>query len=100
MEQPDLHVDGDRLWSRLMAMAEVGATAAGGSNRQALSDHDAAGRALFEEWAVGVGCTLATDAFGNLFARREGTDPDALPVVLGSHLDFGRAARVRRRRRR
>ncbi len=87
MDQPDLHVNGSRLWSRLMAMAEVGATAAGGSNRQALSDDDAAGRALFTEWATGVGCTLATDAVGNLFARREGTDQDALPVVLGSHLD-------------
>lgn len=87
MERPDLHVDGDRLWSRLMAMAEVGATAAGGSNRQALSDDDADGRALFAGWATSLGCTLATDAVGNLFARREGTDPDAAPVVLGSHLD-------------
>ena len=31
----DLHTDSNRLWSRLMDMAEVGATPAGGSNRQA-----------------------------------------------------------------
>ena len=24
---------------------------------------------------------------GTMFARREGTDPDALPVYVGSHLD-------------
>nr|WP_178122783.1 M20/M25/M40 family metallo-hydrolase [Pseudomonas sp. ANT_J28] len=27
------------------------------------------------------------DAIGNLFARRAGTDPDAAPVMMGSHLD-------------
>ncbi len=37
----DLHIDPGRLWSRLMDMAEVGATPAGGSNRQALSHNEA-----------------------------------------------------------
>ena len=82
-----LRVDADRLWSRLMAMAEVAATPAGGSNRQALSADDAAGRRLFVEWARRAGCSIDSDAIGNLFARRPGTDPDAPPVVLGSHLD-------------
>ena len=82
-----LSVDTDRLWSRLMAMAKVGATPAGGSNRQALSDDDAAGRALFVEWARRAGCSTKTDAVGNLFARRPGADPEAPPIVLGSHLD-------------
>lgn len=82
-----LRVDGERLWSRLMAMAEVGATPAGGSNRQALSDDDAAGRELFVEWARRAGCSIETDAVGNLFARRPGSNPEAPPIVLGSHLD-------------
>jgi len=30
---------------------------------------------------------MAIDAMGTMFARREGTDPDALPVMIGSHLD-------------
>ncbi len=80
-------IDAERLWSRLMDMAKVGATAAGGSNRQALSDDDADGRALFVEWATAAGCTIATDAVGNLFARRPGKDPDAAPLMMGSHLD-------------
>ncbi len=80
-------IDGERLWGRLMAMAEIGATAAGGSNRQALSDDDQAGRDLFLGWVTAAGCTVDTDAVGNLFATRAGTDPDARPVVLGSHLD-------------
>ncbi len=82
-----LRVDADRLWSRLMAMAQVGATPAGGSNRQALSDDDEAGRRLFVDWVRRAGCTVQTDAVGNLFARRPGVDADAPPIVLGSHLD-------------
>ena len=83
----DVHTDSNRLWSRLMDMAEVGATPAGGSNRQALSDDDKAGRELFVGWAERAGCSIELDGVGNLFARRGGTDPDASPVVLGSHLD-------------
>ena len=30
---------------------------------------------------------MGLDKMGNMFARREGTDPDALPVYVGSHLD-------------
>ncbi|MCP5028278.1 MAG: Zn-dependent hydrolase [Actinomycetia bacterium] len=70
-----------------MAMAEIGATEGGGSNRQALSDEDAAGRELFEGWAREAGCQITVDRVGNLFARREGRDPDRPPVLVGSHLD-------------
>lgn len=68
-------------------MAEIGATPAGGSNRQALSDDDQAGRDLLVEWVTAAGCTVATDPVGNLFAIRAGSDSGADPVVLGSHLD-------------
>ena len=80
-------VDGDRLWSRLMAMASIAPTANGGSNRQALSDDDAAGRELFVGWARAAGCEISMDRIGNLFARRPGTDPSLPPVMTGSHLD-------------
>jgi beta-ureidopropionase / N-carbamoyl-L-amino-acid hydrolase len=82
-----LRVNGDRLWSRLMQMAAIGATPRGGCNRQALTDADLAGRKLLSQWAEAAGCSARVDAVGNLFIRRAGTD-DALPVVMtGSHLD-------------
>jgi N-carbamoyl-L-amino-acid hydrolase len=74
-------VNGDRLWSRLMEMAEIGATAHGGCNRQALTDGDAAGRTLLSRWAEAAGCTVRSDAVGNLFVRRAGRE-DGLPVVM------------------
>jgi len=81
------HVNSDRLWSRLMAMAEVGPGVAGGSNRQALSDDDRDGRNLFIDWATAAGCEIEFDEIGNLFARRPGANTAAPPVLVGSHLD-------------
>lgn len=80
-------INGERLWASLMAMAEIGATARGGSCRLALSAEDKAGRELFSHWCTAAGLTLSVDAIGNLFARRAGTDKDAAPVMMGSHLD-------------
>jgi N-carbamoyl-L-amino-acid hydrolase len=82
-----LKINGDRLWASLMAMAEIGATARGGSCRLALSEEDKAGRELFAHWCREAGLTLSVDRIGNLFARRAGTDPHAAPVMMGSHLD-------------
>jgi len=70
-----------------MAMAEIGATVNGGSNRQAISDEDAAGRNLLIGWATAAGCTTETDEIGNLFLRRPGKNNDLPPVMMGSHLD-------------
>ncbi|MEM1301858.1 MAG: Zn-dependent hydrolase, partial [Pseudomonadota bacterium] len=83
----NLKIDGDRLWDSLMEMAKIGPGIAGGNNRQTLTDEDAQGRALFQKWCEEAGMTLGVDTMGNMFARREGTDADALPVYVGSHLD-------------
>ena len=80
-------INADRLWARLMEMAAIGATPAGGCNRQALSDLDFAGRQLFERWCIEAGCTIEHDAIGNVFARRPGKNPNNPPVMSGSHLD-------------
>ena len=83
----NLKLNGERLWDSLMEMAKIGPGVAGGNNRQTLTDEDAEGRALFQSWCESAGCTMGLDKMGNMFARREGTDPDALPVYVGSHLD-------------
>jgi N-carbamoyl-L-amino-acid hydrolase len=77
----------DRLWQRHADMAKLGGTPRGGVNRQALSAEDAAARNLLASWAKARGFSIFTDAIGNLFVRREGRDPGALPVMSGSHMD-------------
>ena len=77
----------DRLWQRHADMAKLGGTPKGGVNRQALSPEDAAARNLLGSWARARGFSTFTDAIGNLFVRREGSEPDARPVMSGSHMD-------------
>ncbi|MEO0823842.1 MAG: Zn-dependent hydrolase, partial [Pseudomonadota bacterium] len=83
----NLKINGDRLWDSLMEMAKIGPGFAGGNNRQTLTDADAEGRALFQRWCEAEGLAMGLDQMGTMFARREGTDPEALPVYVGSHLD-------------
>ncbi|MFW6165186.1 MAG: Zn-dependent hydrolase, partial [Ralstonia sp.] len=52
-----LKVNGARLWSSLMEMAAVGGTPKGGVRRLALTEEDAAGRALFARWCAEAGMT-------------------------------------------
>jgi N-carbamoyl-L-amino-acid hydrolase len=80
-------IDGQRLWDSLMAMAEIGATPKGGVKRLTLTEVDKAGRDRFADWCRALGLTVRVDAIGNMFARREGRDPNRLPVLFGSHLD-------------
>ncbi|MBN9234760.1 MULTISPECIES: Zn-dependent hydrolase [Phyllobacteriaceae] len=83
----NLRINPDRLWDSLMEMAKIGPGVAGGNNRQTLTDADGEGRHLFKRWCDAAGLETGIDKMGTMFARREGTDPNALPVYVGSHLD-------------
>jgi len=83
----NLRIDASRLWNSLMEMAKIGPGIAGGNNRQALTDDDAAARRLFQTWSEAEGLALQTDQMGNMFARRDGLDNSLPPVMVGSHLD-------------
>ena len=82
-------IDLDRMQRRLAALTTpaLGGTPAGGMRRLALSDADRAARDLLAAWCRDLGLALRVDDFGNMYARREGADPDLAPVLVGSHLD-------------
>ncbi|MGI8475831.1 MAG: allantoate amidohydrolase [Thermomicrobiales bacterium] len=79
-------VNGERLNGRLRELAEIGATAAGGVTRLALSDEDRAGRDRLRGWMAAAGLRVAVDDLGNMVGHRPG-EVDAPPVLLGSHID-------------
>ncbi len=83
----NIRIDGARLWDALMEMAKIGATPKGGCKRLTLTDLDRQGRDLFASWCRAAGLGLGVDEMGNMFARREGTQADLAPVMMGSHLD-------------
>lgn len=83
----NLKINGDRLWESIHEMAKIGPGVAGGNNRQTVTDEDGEGRRLFRKWCEEAGLDMGVDDMGTMFARREGTDAQALPVYVGSHLD-------------
>ena len=82
-----LRIDGARLWRALMDLAALGATPKGGVCRLALTDLDREARDLVCSWARAEGMQITIDQIGNIFMRREGSDPSLAPVVTGSHID-------------
>ena len=81
------HVDGDRLNAILGAFRRFGGTDGGGTTRLAYSDEDLGGRAYARRVMEQSGLEASVDLAGNLVGRRPGTDPAALPIIVGSHMD-------------
>src|SRR5271156_5390622 len=83
----NLQINGERLWTSLMEIAQIGATPKGGVCRLAASDLDGEARRLFIRWCEEAGFSVRVDKMGNIFARRVGRDPKLPSVMTGSHLD-------------
>jgi N-carbamoyl-L-amino-acid hydrolase len=86
-DAPALTIDADRFRRSFEAYSEIGATENDGLHRLALSDADATARDRFVDDLQALDLAVTIDEMGNVFGRREGTDPDADPVLIGSHLD-------------
>lgn len=80
-------IDAQRLWDSLMATAKIGATAKGGICRLTLTDLDRQVRDWLKAQCEALGCTVAIDEVGNMFARRAGKNPNLPPIAMVSHLD-------------
>ena len=87
MDNARLAISETRQWDRLMALAEIGAIKGNGVNRQALTALDRDARRLVIGWAEAVGAQVSVDEAANLWFRVDGNDPDAAPVLTGSHMD-------------
>jgi len=87
MSAADLRINSDRLWSSLMELAQIGATAKGGVKRLALTDLDKQGRDLVVSWGKQAGMSVTIDQIGNVFMRRAGRNSALPPVMSGSHID-------------
>ena len=87
----DLRVDGERLWQRIVELGEIGAVhgpnGEQGCARLALTDADRDGRELVVGWMHDLGLSVSIDAIGNVVATRAGSDANAAPVMVGSHID-------------
>ena len=87
VKETNISINSDRLWDSLMTMAKIGPGIAGGNNRQTVTAEDGEARKLLQKWSEEAGMTMKVDELGSMFFKRKGTDKNALPVVIGSHLD-------------
>src|SRR5579862_2824183 len=70
-----------------MHTAQIGATPKGGICRLTLTDLDREVRDWFKAQCEALGCAVAVDEVGTMFARRPGKNPNLPPIAMGSHLD-------------
>src|SRR5215210_7920632 len=80
-------VNGGRLWRRLSDLAEIGKQESGGVTRLSFTEEERAAKDLVASYMEEAGLAVREDTAGNLFGRREGKDPDAPAVLVGSHVD-------------
>ena len=87
MDVEDGLVDGGRLWNRLSELAEIGEQEGGGVARLSFTPEERAAKDLVASYMEEANLAVREDAAGNLFGRREGRNPDAPAVLVGSHVD-------------
>jgi hydantoinase/carbamoylase family amidase len=76
-----------RLQRDIEALATFGRVGLGAITRLAFTPEDNSAHAHIEGLMREAGLAVRYDAFGNLFGERRGSDPNAKPVVTGSHVD-------------
>ncbi|MEF8800827.1 MAG: Zn-dependent hydrolase [Halolamina sp.] len=80
-------IDRERFRESFENYSRIGATANGGLHRLTLTEADKRARDTFVDDLEALGLDVRIDRIGNIFGRRDGTDPTADPVLIGSHLD-------------
>lgn len=76
-----------RIQKDLEALAAFTATPGAGMTRFAFTEEDRLTREYLAGRMKDAGLTVFEDNAGNLFGRREGTNPDAPALMIGSHYD-------------
>ncbi|RWM11721.1 MAG: Zn-dependent hydrolase [Mesorhizobium sp.] len=84
---PEARVSLDRFWSTIEASANIGKGRPNGLSRLTLTDSDREMRDLFCGWCRDAGLSVDFDELGSIFARRDGTNNELPPILIGSHLD-------------
>lgn len=80
-------VNQERLWNRLMELSHVGKQESGGVTRLSFTKEERQAKDLVAHFMREAGLHVFEDAVGNLIGRKEGTNPQASVVLVGSHID-------------
>lgn len=76
-----------RIAEAVRDVGAIGRDPAGGWTRLAFSPEERAAHESVARWLDQLGLKVDQDAVGNTWVRREGTQSNAAPILVGSHLD-------------
>ncbi|GED51981.1 Zn-dependent hydrolase [Brevibacillus borstelensis] len=80
-------INPDRLWDRLMRLSDIGKQESGGITRLSFTPEERAAKDLVRGFMLEAGLAVREDEVGNLIGRKEGGNPEAPVVLVGSHID-------------
>lgn len=82
-----LSTNQDRIRERIETLGGFNATPGNGCTRLSYSHEYRKAQDFIARECRALGLEVAIDGIGNMRARLSGTDPNALPVLTGSHID-------------
>lgn len=82
-----MKINEERLQQRLDAINSIAVTDQKGMMRLALTDADKTARDLLKSWMEEAGMEVRIDDMGTMMGYLPGSDPSALPIGIGSHMD-------------
>lgn len=77
----------NRVIKDIETLASFNATPGNGVTRLSFTKEDKMAREYIREQMKSAGLKVWEDGYSNLFGRREGKDPDAPVIMIGSHFD-------------
>jgi beta-ureidopropionase / N-carbamoyl-L-amino-acid hydrolase len=80
-------INGQRIVEHLSALSEFGKNAQGGVSRVAYSEADLRGREYVMGLMRAARLDVKIDVAGNIIGRRQGSEPNLPPLLMGSHID-------------
>lgn len=80
-------INKERLWDRLEALSHIGKNDTGGVTRLSYTKEEREAKNLVTSFMKEAGLSVREDEVGNLIGRKEGKDPEAPVILLGSHID-------------
>ena len=83
-----LKVNGQRIESRILALAKFGRDNNGHGYRVAYTQGDIEGRSWFMELMKKAGLDVKIDTGGNIIGKRKGKNQSLKPIAFGSHIDM------------
>ena len=77
----------DRIINDFETLAEYTSTPGNGVTRSSYSKEDQMAKDYLKKEMEKIGLSVREDAFSTVFGRREGKNPDAPAIIIGSHYD-------------